>query len=48
MIQNATYRFVRATEILMLNLSAENSPLTEQVNQMRQQVLSTSRLVNNY
>ncbi|WP_166266539.1 two-component system sensor histidine kinase KdpD [Providencia sp. M-27] len=35
------------TEILMLNLSAENSPLTEQVNQMRQQVLSTSRLVNN-
>ncbi len=35
------------TEILMLNLSAENSPLTEQVNQMCQQVLSTSRLVNN-
>ena len=35
------------TEILMLNLSAEKSPLTEQVNQMRQQVLSTSRLVNN-
>ena len=35
------------TEILMLNLSAENSPLTEQVNKMRQQVLSTSRLVNN-
>ncbi len=31
----------------MLNLSAENSPLTEQVNKMRQQVLSTSRLVNN-
>ncbi|HGI5213287.1 TPA: two-component system sensor histidine kinase KdpD [Providencia alcalifaciens] len=35
------------SEILMLELSAENSPLTEQVNQMRQQVLSTSRLVNN-
>ncbi|EMF4708854.1 two-component system sensor histidine kinase KdpD [Providencia stuartii] len=34
-------------EILTLNLSAENSPYTEQVNQMRQQILSTSRLVNN-
>ena len=35
------------TEILMLDLSAENSPFTEQVARMRQQVLSTSRLVNN-
>lgn len=35
------------TEILTLNLCAENSPYTEQVNKMRQQVLSTSRLVNN-
>ncbi|CEE91715.1 sensory histidine kinase in two-component regulatory system wtih KdpE, regulation of potassium translocation [Xenorhabdus nematophila str. Anatoliense] len=35
------------TEILMLDLSAENSPHTQQVNQIRQQILSTSRLVNN-
>ncbi|EKT61704.1 two-component system sensor histidine kinase KdpD [Providencia burhodogranariea] len=35
------------TEILMLDLSAENSRYTEQVSKMRQQVLSTSRLVNN-
>ena len=35
------------SEILMLNLSAEHSPHTELVNKMRQQVLSTSRLVNN-
>ncbi|PHM74754.1 two-component system sensor histidine kinase KdpD [Xenorhabdus kozodoii] len=34
-------------EILMLDLSAENSPHTQQVNQIRQQILSTSRLVNN-
>ncbi|MEQ2024381.1 two-component system sensor histidine kinase KdpD [Xenorhabdus szentirmaii] len=34
-------------EILMLDLSAENSPHTKQVNQIRQQILSTSRLVNN-
>ncbi|MDE9482118.1 two-component system sensor histidine kinase KdpD [Xenorhabdus bovienii] len=35
------------TEILMLDLSTENSPHTQQVNQIRQQILSTSRLVNN-
>ncbi|WP_237387472.1 two-component system sensor histidine kinase KdpD [Xenorhabdus sp. Sc-CR9] len=35
------------TEILMLNLSAENSPHTKQINQIRQQILSTFRLVNN-
>ncbi|WGO82829.1 two-component system sensor histidine kinase KdpD [Arsenophonus apicola] len=35
------------TEILMLELSAEHSPHTEKVNQIRQQILSTSRLVNN-
>ncbi|MBC8951923.1 two-component system sensor histidine kinase KdpD [Xenorhabdus sp. PB62.4] len=35
------------TEILMLDLSAENSVHTQQVNQIRQQILSTSRLVNN-
>ncbi|NHB95419.1 two-component system sensor histidine kinase KdpD [Photorhabdus stackebrandtii] len=34
-------------EILMLDLSAEGSPHTKQVNQIRQQILSTSRLVNN-
>ncbi|MDC9594731.1 two-component system sensor histidine kinase KdpD [Xenorhabdus sp. IM139775] len=34
-------------EILMLDLSTENSPHTQQVNQIRQQILSTSRLVNN-
>ncbi|OTA18682.1 sensor protein KdpD [Xenorhabdus beddingii] len=35
------------TEILMLDLSAENSAHTQQVHQIRQQILSTSRLVNN-
>ena len=35
------------TEILMLELSAEHSPHTEKFNQIRQQILSTSRLVNN-
>lgn len=34
-------------EILMLDLSTENSPHTQQVNQIRQQILSLSRLVNN-
>ncbi|MDC9589987.1 two-component system sensor histidine kinase KdpD [Xenorhabdus sp. XENO-10] len=35
------------SEILMLDLSAENSPHIQKVNQIRQQILSTSRLVNN-
>ncbi|PHM63508.1 two-component system sensor histidine kinase KdpD [Xenorhabdus ishibashii] len=34
-------------EILMLDLSTENSPRIQQVNQIRQQILSLSRLVNN-
>ncbi|WFQ81168.1 two-component system sensor histidine kinase KdpD [Xenorhabdus sp. SF857] len=34
-------------EILMLDLSTESSPHTQQVNQIRQQILSLSRLVNN-
>ncbi|SFN49574.1 two-component system sensor histidine kinase KdpD [Xenorhabdus japonica] len=37
----------RQSEILMLDLSAENSPHIQKVNQIRQQILSTSRLVNN-
>lgn len=35
------------SEILLLDLSAEGSSHTEQVNQIRQQILTTSRLVNN-
>lgn len=35
------------SEILLLDLSAEGSAHTEQVSQIRQQILTTSRLVNN-
>lgn len=44
---HAAYGIVRQAEILMLNLSSEGSRYIHQAGELRQQTLSTIRLVNN-